>query len=32
VNVTPEPGSLLLLLTATGLGVALLPCLGRAGA
>jgi len=32
VNVTPEPGSLLLLLTATGLGVALLPRLGRAGA
>jgi len=32
VNVTPEPGSLLLLLTAAGLGVALLPRLGRAGA
>jgi len=32
VDVTPEPGSLLLLLTATGLGLALLPRLGRAGA
>ncbi len=32
VDVTPEPGTLLLLLTATGLGLALLPRLGRAGA
>jgi hypothetical protein len=32
VTATPEPGSLLLLLTATGLGLALLPRLGRAGA
>ncbi len=31
VDVTPEPGSLLLLLTATGLGLALLPRPGRAG-
>jgi len=32
VDVTPEPGTLLLVLTATGLGLALLPRLGRAGA
>ena len=32
VNVTPEPGSLLLLLTAAGLGLGVLPRLGRSGA
>jgi len=32
VNVTPEPGTLLLLLTATGGGLVLLPRLGRGGA
>jgi len=32
VNVVPEPGSLLLWLTATGVGLLLLPRLGRAGA
>ncbi|HME00134.1 MAG TPA: hypothetical protein VKM93_22735 [Terriglobia bacterium] len=32
VDVTPEPGSLLLLLTASGFGLVLLPRLGRSGA